>query len=60
MKTNGKVIATVLVIAVFLGFLGIPVPDWLSTAVNSLAETINAIITGFSKLIAFIQIFVRF
>lgn len=53
------VLALILTIAIF-SFLGIPVPDWLSAAVNSLAGIINAIIAGLSKLIAFIQIFVHF
>lgn len=60
MKTNGKIIVSVFVIAVFLSFLGIPIPDWLASFVSSLAGIINAIISGFSNLIAFIQIFIRF
>lgn len=60
MKTNGRIIASVLVIAVFLSFLGIPVPDWLSGFVSSLAGTIAAIAAGFSNLIAFVQFFVHF
>lgn len=60
MKTNGMIIVSVLVIAVFLSFLGIPVPEWLSGFVNSLAGTITAIVAGFSGLISFILIFIHF
>lgn len=60
MKTNGKIIASALIVSVLLSFLGIPVPDWLAAAVSSLAGTIISIITGFSSLISFVQIFVRF
>lgn len=59
MKTNGKIVVSILVIVVFLSFLGIPVPDWLSGFVSSLAGTINAIIAGFSKLIGFVQLILR-
>ncbi len=60
MKTNSSIIASVLVIVVFLSFLGLPIPDWFAAAVSSLAGTITATITGFSNLISFVQLFVHF
>lgn len=60
MKTNGKIIASALIVSVLLSFLGIPVPDWLSGFVSSLAGAITAIITGFSNMIAFVQFFIHF
>jgi len=57
---NGEKIIAVIVFILFSSFLGIPVPDWLASAVSALAGTIAAIITGFSNLISFVQIFIRF
>ncbi len=54
-----KLIAAAALLVVF-SFLGLPVPDWLSGFVSSLAGTITAIITGFSNMIAFAQLFVGF
>ena len=59
MKNSEKIIAAVALLIMF-SFLGIPVPDWLSGFVSSLAGTIIVIITGFSNLIAFVQFFVHF
>ncbi|MFZ3077687.1 MAG: hypothetical protein WA139_04485 [Candidatus Aenigmatarchaeota archaeon] len=59
MKSSEKIIVAVALLLVF-SFLGIPVPDWFSSFVSSLAGTIAAIITGFSNLMAFLQFFVRF
>ncbi len=58
MKPDKIIFAVSLIL--LIAFLGIPVPDWLSNFVSSLAGIINLIITGFSKLISFIQLFVRF
>jgi hypothetical protein len=60
MKTNGRIIISTLVIVAFFSFLGIPVPDWLSGFVSSLAGFIAAIVAGFSNLMAFVQLFVHF
>ncbi|MBU3957980.1 MAG: hypothetical protein KKB25_02810 [Nanoarchaeota archaeon] len=48
--------------ALFLifGFLGLPIPEWLSGFVSSLAGAIAAAVAGFSKLVGFAQLFVRF
>ncbi len=54
-----KLIAALALLLAF-SFLGIPVPDWLSAAVNSLSGIIMAVVAGLSKLAAFIQLFVRF
>lgn len=59
MKNSEKITATVALFLAF-SFLGIPVPDWLSGFVSSLAGTITAIAAGFSNLIAFVQFFVHF
>ncbi len=55
MQHKKKIIAIIAFLIVF-SFLGLPIPDWLSGFVNALA----GIITGFSKLIAFVQFFVHF
>ncbi len=57
---NKKGLIAIFVLLLAFGFFGLPVPDWLAAAVNSVAGTIVAIVAGFSKLIAFIQIFVHF
>lgn len=54
-----KIFAAVAIVLIF-SFLGIPIPEWLSAAVNSFAGIISAIIAGFSKIIAFVQLFVHF
>lgn len=59
MKNSEKIIVVIALILIF-GFLGLPIPDWLAAAVSSLAGTITALITGFSNLMAFAQLFVNF
>ncbi len=59
MKNNEKIIAAIALFFIF-SFFGLPIPDWLASFVSSIAGIITAIITGFSKLISFVQIFVHF
>ncbi len=55
-----KLIVAIFALFLAFSFLGLPVPEWLASAVNSLTGTITAIVAGFSNLIAFVQFFARF